>query len=146
MENNRINNTHFKKLIGKWKTEGLILKTDKNPEMKITGTNTYETILGGFFILHKADVLMGNERSQTYEIMGLDLTNNEAILQHYNNQGSSGKMTAILKKDELKIKGERLRFKGKFSNKDKEITGTWEKLTDQDNWIEFLKVNFKKIE
>jgi hypothetical protein len=144
MEHNCIEDTDFKKLIGKWKTEGRILKNDKNPEMKITGTDTYETILGGFFILHTADVLMGNEKSQTYEIMGLNKTGDQAILRHYNNQGSSGKMTGTLKNGELKLNGDGLRFYGLFSTNDNQITGTWEKLTDQKKWVEFLKMNFTK--
>jgi len=146
MENSRIENTDFKKLIGKWKTNGRILKTDKNPELKITGTDTYEAILGGFFILHTADVLMGNEKSQTYEIIGLDKTNAQLILQHYNNQGSSGKMTGTLKNGELKLNGDGLRFKGQFSDNDNQIIGTWEKLTNQKKWVEFLKMNFTKTE
>ncbi|WP_057936733.1 DUF1579 family protein [Algoriphagus resistens] len=146
MGNNRIENTDFKKLIGKWKTEGRILKAGKSPEMKITGTDTYEAILGGFFILHTADVLMGNEKSQTYEIIGLDKSNDQAILQHYNNQGSSGKMKGTLKNDKFEINGEGLRFNGRFKNNDNEIAGTWEKLTDQSNWVEFLKINLTKTE
>ena len=146
MENKRIENTDFKKLIGKWKTEGRILKTDQNPEMKISGTDVYEMILGGFFILHTADVLMGNEKSQTYEIIGWDQPNDQATFQHYNNQGLSGKMTGIIKNNEFKINGEGLRFNGQINNNDKEIAGTWEKLTDQNNWVAFLKMNFTKME
>jgi hypothetical protein len=146
MEVDRIENTHFKKLIGKWRTEGRILESDKNPERKITGTDTYHFILGGFFILHKADVLMGNVKSETYEVIGLDKSNDQATLQHYNNQGSSGKMTGTLKNGELRINGDGLRFKGLFNDNDKKIEGTWEKLADEKNWVEFLKMNFTKIE
>ena len=146
MNNNQIENTDFKKLIGKWKTEGLILKSDKNPEMKITGTDTYEAILDGFFILHTADVVMGNEKSQTYEIIGLDKANDKVILQHYNNQGSSGKMSGTLKNGKLNLSGDGLQFEGRFSTNDNVISGTWTKLDSENNWIEFLKMNFTKIE
>jgi len=146
MENNRIENTEFRKLIGKWKTEGQMLATKNNPEMKITGTDTYELILGGFFILHKADVLMGNKKSQTHEIIGVDKTQDQATLEHYDNKGSSGKMTGSLENGELKINGDKLRFKGQFNNSENEIVGIWEKLTEQSNWVEFLKMDFTKIE
>lgn len=104
MANNRIENTDFNKLIGKWKTEGRVLTTGNNSEMKIKGTDTYEIILDGFFILHKADVLMGNENSQTYELIGLDNNDQRAIFEHYNNQGSSGRMTGHLKNGNLQLK------------------------------------------
>ncbi len=145
MDNNRIENTDFKKLLGKWKTEGVILKTDKNSEMKITGTDSYDIILDGFYMLHTADVLMGNEKSQTYEIIGLDKTSDKAVLQYFNNQGSSGKMSGTLKNAELKFSGNGLQFGGRFSNNDNVISGTWTKLNSENNWVEFLKMNFTKI-
>ena len=146
MNKTRIENTEFKKLIGKWKTEGRILATDNNPEMKIVGTDTYELILGGFFILHKADVMMGNEKSQTFEIIGLDETDNQATLEHYNNQGSSGKMTGTLKSNELKINGKALRFRGQLNNNENQIDGRWEKLDYQNEWEIFLEMKLTKTD
>ena len=144
MNSNRIENTEFIKLIGKWKTEGRILATANNPEMKITGTDTYELILGGFYILHKADLLMVNENSQTFEIIGLNGTNGQATLEHYNNQGSSGKMTGNLKNGHFTINGGGLRFRGQFGNNEKQLNGTWEKMTDHNKWVEFLQMNLTK--
>lgn len=145
MNNNRIENTDFKQLIGKWKTEGRILATDGNPEMKITGIDTYELILGGFFILHKADVLMGNEKSETFEIIGLDESGHQATLEHYNNQGASGKMTGTLKNNELKITGKTLRFHGRLNDSENQINGTWEKLNNQNEWERFLEMKLMKL-
>jgi hypothetical protein len=136
---------NFHKLIGKWKTEGTILKTSENPEMKITGTDSYEIILDGFFILHMADVRMGNVKSQTYEIIGMG-ANSQATMQYYNNRGLSGKMTSTLVDNEFVINGDGLRFRGLFSEDSKAIAGTWEKLTDEKDWVEYLKMNFTKIE
>lgn len=146
MNNNRIESTEFKKLIGKWKTVGRILATDNNTEMKIAGTDTYELILGGFFILHKADVMMGNERSQTLEIIGLDETDNHATLEYYNNQGSSGKMTGTLKSNELKIRGKMLRFRGQLNDSENQINGTWEKFNNEKEWESFLEMKLTKTD
>lgn len=146
MKNNLIKNTDFSKLVGKWKTDGRILETEKSPELAITGTDTYEIILGGFFLLHAADVVMGEEKSQTHEIIGMGEFNDEIILQHYNNKGSSGHMTATLKNGELKIKGEGLQFKGSFCNNETEISGVWQKISDHKKWIDYLTIRFTKIE
>ncbi len=122
------------------------LGNDNNPEIKIVGTDTYELILDGFFILHKADVLMGNEKSQTFEIIGLDKTDNQATLEHYNNQGSSGKMTGTLKSNELKIDGEALRFRGQLNGSENQIKGMWEKLDNQNEWESFLEMKLTKTD
>lgn len=144
MNNNRIENTEFQKLIGNWKTEGRILATDDNPEMKITGTDSYELILDGFFILHKADVFMGNDKSQTLEVIGLDEASNHATFEYYDNQGASGKMTGTLKNNELKINGEALRFQGRLNDNENQINGTWEKINAQSKWKRFLEMKLTK--
>jgi hypothetical protein len=144
VNNTRIENTEFKKLIGKWKTEGKILVTENSPEIKITGTDTYELVLGGHFILHKADVQMGNEKSQTFEIIGLVDPNGQAIFEHYNNQGSSGKMYGTLINNALRINGEFLRFKGSVNDSENQIDGRWEKWDDQNGWKYFLEIKLIK--
>ncbi|MEB2778101.1 DUF1579 family protein [Algoriphagus sp. D3-2-R+10] len=146
METNRIENTHFNKLIGKWRTEGVILETDSTPEMEISGMDTYEFILDGFYILHKADVLMNKERNQTYEIIALDNADGRVSLTHYNNQGLSGKMTGSLLDNELLIHGEELRFTGQFSTDENQIEGTWEKLVNHKDWVKYLHMHFFRIE
>ena len=146
MNINRIESTEFKKLIGTWKTEGLILATENTPEMKIAGTDTYELILDGYFILHKADVLMGNEKSQTFELIGLDETPGHATLEYYDNQGATGKMTGTLKNNELKIGGKEIRFQGKLNDNENQIKGTWEKMNHQNKWERFLEMKLTKTE
>lgn len=44
------------KFVGIWNTDALIPSTDHNPEIKIQGTDRYEWILDGVFLLHTADV------------------------------------------------------------------------------------------
>ena len=66
----QIETSIFKRLIGVWKTSGRILSDGKT--LILRGTDSYEIILDGNFILHKADVLMGNERSETVEIIELE--------------------------------------------------------------------------
>jgi len=61
----KIETSNFKRLIGIWKTTGQI--SIENQTFNLTGTDTYELILEGNNILHKADVIMGNEKSETLE-------------------------------------------------------------------------------
>lgn len=146
MNDKRIENTEFRKLIGNWKTEGKILANQNSPEMEIIGTDTYELILNGFFILHKADVIMGNEKSETFELIGLDNKNDQATLEHYNNHGSSGKMNGNLINNELTINGEFLRFKGNLNESENQLVGTWKKMDNRKVWTTFLEMKLTKIE
>lgn len=48
---------HF---IGTWDTEGFILETNNVPTSEIKGSDTYCWILNDYFILHEANVMIGN--------------------------------------------------------------------------------------
>lgn len=89
----KIVETSFKRLLGIWKTTGTI-KSNTGDQI-ITGTDSYESILDGNYILHKATVMMGDTPSETYELIHLDNAANAAILDFYNSSGESGKMKAV---------------------------------------------------
>lgn len=143
MKTKQIKNSHFKKFLGKWKTEGRILKTDKHPETKIKGADSYELILDGRFILHKANVLMGKQRSQTYEIIGIGKSGKTYTMQHYDNSGDSGFMSATCKNGKWNHLGKELRFTGKFSKNEKEFSGLWERFS-RNKWRAFIEIKLTK--
>src|SRR6188768_3912855 len=82
------------KFVGFWNTEGKIPATDTEPEKKILGTDTYEWLPGKFFLLHKVDVFVGDDKNETLEIIGFDKRIEKYTMQHYDNKGHSGFMTA----------------------------------------------------
>lgn len=75
--------------VGEWNTIGTIRATANSPEIKVSGTDTYEWLPGGFFLLHKVEVFVGIEKNETIEIIGFDLSSNCYTMQHYDNKGNS---------------------------------------------------------
>ncbi len=144
MGRERIDQSDYSIFIGDWETEGKILSTDGNPEMEIRGTDTYEVILDGFFILHKADVMMGTEKSQTFELMWLEGSGEEVTLQYYNNAGESGVMQGALVNDIWKIDGKDLRFEGHFNNDHTQLKGIWQRLTADQRWGNFIEIRLSR--
>lgn len=141
---NKIENSNFNRLIGTWKTKGKILKTDHAPESLIAGTDSYEYILDGHFILHKADVLMGDIKSKTYELIKLENSIEKAHMQYYNSAGESGIMFAFLNENGFKIESETVRFNGSISMDNSSITGTWQQLSENNVWADFLEMQLSK--
>jgi uncharacterized protein DUF1579 len=54
-------------LVGRWRSEGHIVGDDHVP---ITGTDIYEWLPGGFFLVHHVDVMIGEQKVQALEIIG----------------------------------------------------------------------------
>lgn len=132
------------KFVGHWKTEGRIPATDTTPEIRILGTDAYEWLPGKYFLLHKADVSVGADRNQTFEVIGFNKQIGKYTMQHYDNKGDSGYMTATCEKGVWTFTGETLRFTGGFQKADEEFSGIWEQSADGRNWTHFMDIKLTK--
>ena len=138
----KIKISNFKRLIGIWKTTGKI--SVGNETRKLNGTDCYEFILDGNYILHKADVLMGNENNETFEIITLGNTADIARMQYFNSKGESGIMTSEINNNGFKIEGNGLKFSGTINDKNSEIVGNWYLQTENNDWVPFIELKLEK--
>jgi len=73
-------------LVGRWRSEGHIAGEVPVP---ITGTDTYEWLAGGFFLVHHVDVVIGEQAVQAIELIGeYDPANGSFTARSYDNQGN----------------------------------------------------------
>ncbi len=56
-------------LAGRWRSEGHV---GAEVPVPITGTDVYEWLPGGFFLVHRVDVVIGQQRVQALELVGED--------------------------------------------------------------------------
>ncbi|MBF4464274.1 hypothetical protein [Flavobacterium sp. LC2016-12] len=140
---NNIENSNFKKLLGIWKTSGIITSDQK--KLELTGIDSYELILKGNYILHKAAVKMGTEKSETFEIIAL--LNNSidfAKMHYFNSKGEDGVMKSSIINNEFDIQGKGLKFSGEINDENTLITGKWLTQSEDGNWSEFIKLKLEK--
>jgi Protein of unknown function (DUF1579) len=73
-------------LVGRWRSEGHIVGDVPIP---IIGTDIYEWLPGGFFLVHHVDVMIGEQRVQAIELIGeYDPTTDTFTGRAYDNQGN----------------------------------------------------------
>lgn len=135
-------NSSFNRLIGVWKTSGIIKAGQEN--LTLSGIDSYELILEGNFILHKADVKMGNERSETFEIIKPDNSMDRAIMQYFNTKGEEGRMHSSIVNNEFRIDGNGLKFTGTINEENTEITGKWYILAENEKWTDLIDLRLEK--
>jgi len=140
----KIDQSNFKRLIGVWKTMGDI--KSGNDVLKLMGTDSYELILNGNYILHRADVKMGNDRSETLEIIKLDNSFDQAKMHFFNSKGEEGVMTSSIINNEFKIAGKDLKFDGIINDENTKIIGEWFIGTDNGEWTDFIDLHLEKLE
>lgn len=134
------------KFAGRWHTEGKIPAANTSPEIKISGTDTYEWLPGRFFLLHKVDVFVGDDKNEAVEVIGFDTLSGKYTMQHYDNKGHSGFMAATCDEGVWRFWGESLRFTGGFKNEDREFSGIWEQSADGESWSHFMDIRLTKAD
>jgi hypothetical protein len=79
-------------LVGRWRSEGHIVG---EVPVSITGTDVYEWLAGGFFLVHHVDVVIGQQRVQALELIGeYDPATDAFTARAYDNLGNVTVMRA----------------------------------------------------
>lgn len=135
---------HLDAFVGKWNTEGEIKASPHGPAGKIIGTDTYEWFPGGFFLVHRVDVRIGDQKNESIEIIGYDASYQTYPMHSFDNLGNSVVMQASVQGGTWSFTGETMRFTGRFSDDGKNILGKWEYLGDGTNWLPWMDVKLTK--
>ena len=123
-------------LAGIWRTEGKKFNGDI-----FCGTDSYEWMDGGFFMIHHADILFGNERVQSVEIILYDELDDVFRSQSYDNQGEISISTLTIDRQYISILSDQVRFAGRLS--ENTIKGIWEKFDGQ-SWEKWMNIELNK--
>jgi hypothetical protein len=138
----KINESSYRQLIGLWKTSGEVrLGTTTVP---LNGTDSYELILDGSCILHKANVSIGSERSETFEII-TTLPEGKIKMQYANSKGESGVMIGNLADKRFTIDGDGIKFDGQIDDGCTVIVGNWYLQSNNNDWDQFIVLKLEKI-
>jgi hypothetical protein len=72
--------------VGRWRTQGHLVV---DPAVPIAGTDSYEWLPGGFFLVHHVDVVIGEQRVQALELIGpYDPATDAFTARAYDNLGN----------------------------------------------------------
>jgi len=115
------------------------------PAGKTIGTDTSEWLPGGFFLVHRVDVHLGDQPNESIEIIGYDASGKTYPMHSFDSQGNHIVMQAGVVGDDWSFTGESMRFTGAFSDDGKSISGKWEYL-DNSIWHHWMDVRLTKVE
>jgi hypothetical protein len=137
--------------VGKWNTEGEILDGGERHGAIVQGTDIYEWLAGGFFLVHHVDVRMtlGNKGwdAKSIEIIGpYDASQQTYPMHSFDNMGNAEVMQAKVKGVDIQFLGDTMRFNGKVSDNGSTISGMWEFASDGKNWSPWMRIKLTKAE
>lgn len=134
----------FEIFICTWNTTGEVLETASAPAPKLSATDTYRWFPGKHFIVHDADARFGDDPSRSMEVIGYDLASKKYLARSYDDQGASEIFDVALKGLSWRIKGETVRFNGKFDASQLKLTGLWELKDKKVGWEPWIKLTMAR--
>jgi hypothetical protein len=74
-------------IAGNWATSGHVVG---EPPVPVSGSDVYEVLAGGYFLVHHVDVTVGNEEVRAIEIIGEPSSRTGAfVARSFDNQGAA---------------------------------------------------------
>jgi hypothetical protein len=70
-------NKRLSAIVGRWNTSGYVIG---DPQVPVEGTDVYELLPGGYFLVHHVDVTVGEQRVRAIEIIGEPNSESDAFL------------------------------------------------------------------
>lgn len=144
---------------GRWRSEGHIVGEVPIP---ITGSDIYEWLPGGFFLVHHVDVMIGDQRVQAIELIEYDPTTDEFTARAYDNQGEitilharvdehgvwtfigGGDVAAVARPSTAEASGA-VRSTLRVSPDRGSMTAKWERSDDGATWQDWMDMTFTRM-
>jgi hypothetical protein len=84
-------------IVGDWATDGHVVG---DPPVPVTGSDVYELLPGGYFLVHHVDVTVGSQAVRAIEIIGEPGSRDGAFLaRSFDNEGNTELMELIVDDD-----------------------------------------------
>ena len=147
-------------LVGRWRSEGHIVG---DPAVPITGTDIYEWLPGGFFLVHHVDVMIGEQPVQALELIGeYDPATDAFLARAYDNLGNvtvmrarvddqgmwrftGGGDVAPVAQPSSANAGGALRSTLTLSADNSRMTARWERSDDGASWQPWMDMTFTRM-
>jgi len=148
-------------LVGRWRSEGHVIA---DPPVPITGTDIYELLPGGFFLIHHVDVVIGQQTVQAIELIGeYDPGTDSFACRAYDNEGNvtimhasvddqgvwtfagGGEVAAAARPDRADAPGA-VRSTLTVSTDGNAMTAKWERTNNRNVWQPWMDMTFTRMQ
>jgi Protein of unknown function (DUF1579) len=135
--------------LGTWNLQGRQHATRVGPAVEITGTERFEWLAGGFFLVHHFDARVGDAPAACIEVTGYDASTGTYPIHTYYNNGQSAEWEPIerdgttwILTGEWPMQGEtvQVRCTIEFADEGNSRTARWESSSDGTRWETFWDV------
>lgn len=134
-------------LVGRWASSGEMVDPETGARTSVAGTDEYEWLAGGWFLLHRVDVTIGGEPVRVLEVIGERDGEGDALLcRAYDDAGGAGLMRAIAAPDGTwRFVGDEMRATLTFAAGGEAMSAAWERLVAGRGWVDWMEMRFERL-
>jgi len=131
-------------LLGLWRSTGHVLDDAGTPGAAIAGTDGYELMDGGRWIVHRVDVVVGGARTVALELIGGADDDGVFTARAFDASGRYDEMRlSVAGGDVLRLTGDGMRST-LCRHGDDTMTALWEREADG-GWVPWMQMRFDRI-
>jgi hypothetical protein len=145
-------------IAGEWATDGHVVG---DPSVPVKGTDTYEVLAGGFFLVHHVDVTVGNQKVRAIEVIGEPASDGDGFLaRSFDDQGNaevmrltvddagvfhfSGGPEIAATAQPVDATTARVRSTLRVAPDHQSMTALWERSEDGQSWKPWMNIRFTR--
>ena len=130
-------------ILGRWSSRGTVLDEHGNETATIVGTDEYELMDGGQWIIHRVDVMMGDQRTVALELIGQPDPGGRFRMRAFDGSGAYDQMTLERRPDGAwRLEGDGVRSTLR-AHDERVMTTLWERCVDG-SWIDWMTMRFDR--
>jgi hypothetical protein len=143
---------------GEWATDGHVVG---DPPVPVKGTDTYEVLPGGYFLVHHVDVTVGDQRVRAIEVIGEPASEGGGFLaRSFDDRGNAEVMRVTVDAEgvfhftggpEIAAAAQpadattaRVRSTLSVATDRKSMTALWERSEDGQSWEPWMNITFTR--
>ncbi|GAA2574141.1 hypothetical protein GCM10010411_02400 [Actinomadura fulvescens] len=142
----RPENKRLDVLVGRWRSEGRTVPADGEPPVRIAGSDVYEWLAGGFFLVHHVDVRMGGDTVEVIEMIGpYDPATGTYPMRSFDDQGNFTTMhAAVDDRGVWTFTGGAERATLTIAEDGSTMSARWERTDDGSTWLHWMDMTFAR--
>ncbi|HKI24026.1 MAG TPA: DUF1579 family protein [Gaiellaceae bacterium] len=155
-EGRKLPDSRLHTIAGRWHTSGHVID---EPAIPVAGTDTYEVLPGGYFLVHHVDVTVGDKPVRAIEIIGEpDAVSGGFLARSFDNDGNTELMHVTIDDHVFHFTGgaevasaaqtdastARIRSTLTIAEDGQSMSALWERSEDGSNWQRWMDISFRR--
>jgi hypothetical protein len=127
-------------LVAAWRTSGIVLDENGAEIATIEGTDEYEWMPGGQWVIHRVDVMMGADRTRAIEMIGDPGPDGTFTMRAFDASGAFDTMTLTVADLRFHTEGDGVRNTLTAAPDGTSMAAYWERQLDDDSWVPWMRL------